>query len=585
MYLKNVYISIALLICLKFVVCEEKPEVDTTHGKIMGKVLKTLMDVDYYGFMGIPYAVPPVGELRFLDPQPLDPWEGVLRTTKEQPACIQFNNDVKKGQSLGHYGSEDCLYLDVFTPAIDEQKRAVVMFIFNDHFLNSYNKSKDYAPDFFIREDVVVVTISHRLSALGFLSLEDDILPGNAGLKDIVQGLEWVKDNIEKFGGDPKRITLMGLQGGAAAIDLLIHSKAKDLFSGAILHSGTSWTSAYLQEEVKQRAFRLGELMNRTSNDGIKLISDLQEVPAKHLLTKDLHASPTDYFKATQKSVIAFAPIVERQEDGLITEYPEDSTSKIDIPILMGFNSLEGMEAMLQYLAEPRFLPFLKKDFPLLLPRRLKFKLNHMADVYDQAAKEIRDFYFTRGEINYNSAPDLITYMGDALTSYAMDYTAKTYSTRSLKPVYYYHFDYNSILNENYNNLMKYSTVKDGLTGAATGDEMCYLFKCPNLMDEYINVEEHLPEEKAILLSMIKMWTNFAKFGNPTPGGDEILQNFKWVPYTLENKQYLHIGKTIDMKRDLYKNRFDFWDQFIGKWERKAVDGIVTDAVNNKDEL
>lgn len=64
-----------------------------------------------------------------------------------------------------------------------------------------------------------------------------------------------------------------------------------------------------------------------------------------------------------------------------------------------------------------------------------------------------------------------------------------------------------------------------------------------------------------------------------------MLKNFKWPPYTLENKEYLHIGKTLDIKRDLYKNRFDFWDQFIGKWEQKAVNGIVTDAVNNKDEL
>lgn len=387
------------------------------------------------------------------------------------------------------------------------------MFVFNDHFLNSYNKTRDYAPDFFIEEDVVIVTISHRLSALGFLSLQDDYLPGNSGLKDIVQGLEWVRDNIEQFGGDPKRITLMGLQGGAAGIDLLIHSKAKDLFSAAILQSGTSWTSAYLQEDVKGRAFKLGELMDRTSSNGVKLLKELQQISPEALLSRDLHASPSDYFKHTQKSVITFGPIVESQPDGLITEYPEDSAEKINIPIMMGFNSREGLESSLQYLIEPRYIGFLRKDFPVLLPRRLKFQFDPLNNVFDKILKEIKDFYFKRGEITLKSVPQFVTFMGDALINYAMDYTARVYSERSLKPVYYYHFDYYSDLNENKNNLMKLSTIQDGTWGAATGDEMCYLFKCPNLINEYLKLEETKPEEKTVQMKMIKLWTNFAKYG------------------------------------------------------------------------
>lgn len=448
----------------------------------------------------------------FQPPQPVDPWDETLTTAKEKPACVQYNNDVKKGQPHGMYGVENCLYLDVFTPGIDEKERAVIVLIVNNHFLNSYNKSKDYAPDFFIEEDVIVVTISHRLSAMGFLSLEDELLTGNSGLKDIVKGLEWIRDNIEQFGGDPNRITLMGLQGGAAGIDLLMHSKAKDLFSAAILHSGTSWSSAYLQQNVRERAFRLGELMKVASSSDIKLLKDLQGIPAIDLLSRDLHASPNDYFKDTQQSVIAFGPIVEKQPDGLITKYPEDSTDKIDIPILMGSNSREGMEGMIQYLIEPRYISFLNKDFPLLLPRRLKFRFDPRKDVYDEAAKEITDFYFKNGEIKIKTVPDLVTYMGDALTGYVVDYTARVYSERSLKPVYYYHFDYISDLNENKKNLMKHSTMQDGTWGAVTGDEMCYLFKCPALLNEYLKLEKNVPEEKIVQKKMIKMWTNFAKY-------------------------------------------------------------------------
>ncbi|XP_075981625.1 uncharacterized protein LOC142980177 [Anticarsia gemmatalis] len=585
MFNRNVLISIAVLVCVNYVVCTEKPVVDTTHGKISGKVLKTLFkNVDYYGFMGIPFAEPPVGELRFLPPKPIEPWEGILSATKEKPACVQFNNNIKKKQPLGQYGSEDCLYLDIFTPGTDKEQRTVIVFLFNDHFLNSYNKTKDYAPDFFIEEDVVVVTIAHRLSAFGFLSLENEILPGNAGLKDIVVGLEWVKANIEQFGGDPDKITLMGLQGGAAGIDLLIHSKAKHLFRAAILQSGTSWTSAYLQEDVKERAFKLGEMMNITTSSGTTLLKELTKISAENLLSRDLHSSPDDYFKTTQKSVIAFAPVVEKQPDGLITEYPEDSNEKINIPIMLGSNSRDGLETTLHYLIEPRYIAFLKKDFPVLLPRRLKFQFDPREQVFDDITEEIKEFYFPRGEINLKSLPYLITMMGDALTNYAVDYTAKVYAERSTKPVYYYHFDYYSDLSENKKNIMKYSTIEDGTGGAATGDEMCYLFKCPDLEDDYLRFEEAKTEESVMQKKMVKLWTNFAKYGNPTPDDDAVLEGLRWPSYTIENQQYLHIDKHMRIKTDLYKNRFEFWDNFIGKWEKRAVNGIVSESVNKKDD-
>ncbi|PZC75771.1 hypothetical protein B5X24_HaOG200138 [Helicoverpa armigera] len=579
-------IFIVLIIGVSLTVCDDKPVVETTNGPISGKVLKTLIkNVDYYGFMGIPYAKPPVGDLRFLAPQPVDPWDDTLTATKEKRACIQFNNDVKKGQPLGWYGVEDCLYLDIFTPALDKKERAVIMFINNDHFQNSYNKTKDYAPDFFIEEDVVVVTISHRLAAMGFLSLENELLPGNSGLKDIVEGLEWVRDNIEQFGGDSNKITLMGLQGGAAAVDLLIHTKAKDMFSGAILQSGTSWISAYLQEKVRDRAFKLGEMMNITTSNDVKLLKDLQGISAPDILSRDLHASPSDYFKETQKSVVAFGPIVEDHPDGLVTQYPEDSTEKIDIPIMIGSNSREGLESMLQYLLEPRYISFLKKDFPVLLPRRLKFQFDPLKDVYDEAAQEIRDLYFKDGEVTMKSVPDLITYMGDATTNYAVDYTARVYSERSRKPVYYYHFDYISKLNENKHNLMKHSTIEEGTWGSATGDEMCYLFKCPSLVKDYLKIENTGAEERIIQKKMIKLWTNFAKYGNPTPDNDEVLAGLKWPSYTLESKEYLLIDNQMEIQKDLYKKRFNFWNQFIEKWEKLAVNGIVSESGNKKDEL
>lgn len=386
------------------------------------------------------------------------------------------------------------------------------MFIFNEHFTSSYNKTEDYEPDFFIEEDVIVVTISHRLTVFGFLSLEDEILPGNAALKDIVTGLEWIRDNIEKFGGDPKRITLMGAQGGGAAVDLLIHSRAKNLFNAAILQGGTSWTTAYLQENVKERAFNLVQMMNRTASNGHSLIKELNEVAPSEMVARDFHASPKDYFKENQRSVIAFGPVVEKQPTGLLVEYPEDSDKKINIPIMIGFNSREGLEMSLQYLVEPRFITFLNKDFPFLLPRRLKFRFDPYTDVFFDGIEEIKKFYFTK-KIGVKSVPHFITYIGDVATAYSTNYAARVYANRTENNVYYYHFDYVSDMNENKRNLMKLSLLQDGTHGAAAGDELCYLFKCPDLKEIYLKHNSSMSEEGIIQRNLIKLWTNFAKYG------------------------------------------------------------------------
>lgn len=444
-------------------------------------------------------------------PQPIEPWEEILKTTKEKPACAQFNYNVRKEQSFGFYGSEDCLYLDIFTPALDENNRAVIVFLYNENFINSYNKTKDYAPDFFIEEDVIVVTITHRLGVLGFLSLEDDDYPGNSGLKDIVMALEWIRDNIKKFGGDKDRITLLGSQGGAAIADLLLHSNAKHLFSAVILQSGTSWNTAPLQENVRERAFTLGEMMGVDTPSSTQLIKGLIEIPPKDLVAREHHASPKDYFKETQRSVTAFGPIVEKKPDGLITKYPEHNLSKIDIPIMLGFNSREGLYSSMHYLLNPVFISYLKKDFPLLLPIRLNFAFHPAKDGFQDAIDELKKYYFNDEISIYKSVPNFVTYIGDAMIAYAVDYTARKYANIS-SDLYYYHFDYYSNLNENKNNILKKSEVQEGTWGAATGDELCYIFKCPSLKKEYLKHEESMSDDRVFQKKMIRLWINFAKY-------------------------------------------------------------------------
>lgn len=398
--------------------------------------------------------------------------------------------------------------MDIFTPSLENTHRPVIVFLYNEFFRNSYNKTIDYAPDFFIEEDVVVVTIAHRLAVFGFLSLEEDTLHGNGGLKDIVSGLQWIRNNIDRFGGDPNKITLMGAQGGAVAVDLLIHSKARHLFHSAILQSGTSFFSLYLQEGARNRAFKLAELLDHSTGNSDTLMKHLNKILPGNLLAKQMNTVSQDYNKEQQKGLLPFGPIVERE--GLIMGYPE-SSQKIDLPVMIGFNSREGLEISLEYLIEHRYLSFVQKDFVLLMPWRVDFQFDPTDDTYEDAVNDIKKFYFENGKVTINSVPEYLTYSGDYMTSY-IDRTVQFYSNISTESVYYYYFDYHSDLNENKNYLMKLATTKDGTWGAATGDELCYLFKCPRLNKTYLRYNKTASEEIAVLRKMVKMWTNFAKY-------------------------------------------------------------------------
>ncbi|CAF4809451.1 unnamed protein product [Pieris macdunnoughi] len=570
------------LLCLNFLtVFSEPPTVATSHGQVSGKVLKTLYEnKEYYAFMGIPYAEPPLGELKFLPPRDLDPWNETLIATKERPACVQFNNNIKKKQPLGEYGKEDCLYLDIFTPNTDENKRAVIVFIYSERLSNSYNKTKDYAHDFFLEEDVVVVTPSHRLGVFGFLSFEDDVLPGNSGLLDLYAALKWISKNIGRFGGDPKRVTLMGSQGGAAAVDLLIRSKAKELFNSAILQSGTSFTSMYLQESVLERALKLGKLLEIPSKKSANLLRELQGCPIANFFTQELRAVPDDYNKDMQRSLLPFGPIVEKSPNGFITKYPENTSDEYNIPLMVGFNSREGIELSLNYLLEPNFVGSLNKDFPVIIPKRVDFRFDPIDDTYIEAAEEIKNFYFKKKKFSPKSVPEFITYIGDVINAYAINAMVENYAKKN--SVYYYYFDYYSNFNQNKNDLLKLSKVNDGTWGAALGDELCYLFKCPELNQEYIKNKHEESDVWTMQKKLIKMWTTFAKYGHPTIDDNDA--NLEWPKYDEESKQYLSFGHEVKIKKNLLSERFKFWDDFINKWKNRAVNGVVT-SINKKDEL
>ncbi len=210
-------------------------------------------------FRGIPYTGRLDGENRFLPPTPAIKWEGVRDCTKNGPIAIQFGTSISGSGDFGTYFSgkkpelfncdsevqdENCTVLNVLTPGIDDKKRAVVVYIHGGGFASG-SGSLVLGSDTWVREeDIVVVGINHRLNVFGALYL-GDLDPkyaqsGSAGMLDVVQALEWVRDNISFFGGDPDKVTIMGESGGGGKVNnLMVMEKARGLFRSVIIESGS----------------------------------------------------------------------------------------------------------------------------------------------------------------------------------------------------------------------------------------------------------------------------------------------------------------------------------------------------------
>ena len=229
--MKKLLLLAAATLCLW--ACAKPGQVKVTGGVIQGEVLE-----DMTVYKGIPFAAPPVGDFRWKAPQPVVAWSGVRE-------CKEFGPNPMQGN--GENCSEDCLYLNVWTPAKKaKEKLPVMVWIYGGGFAGGATSYYDGA--LLAKKGVVVVSVAYRVGKLGFLSLPElsaedpNGVSGNYGLLDQIAGLQWVKDNIAKFGGNPGNVTIFGESAGGISVSMLCASPlAKGLFQRAISQSGGSF--------------------------------------------------------------------------------------------------------------------------------------------------------------------------------------------------------------------------------------------------------------------------------------------------------------------------------------------------------
>jgi len=264
--------------------------VQTQQGLISGVLLE---NSNVTVFKGIPYAAPPVGDLRWREPQPPIPWEGVRIADEFCESCIQTLSRSRPPWTeefmVQDTISEDCLFLNIWTPAKKATDNLpVLVYMHGGGFTEGSGSIAVYDGEELAKKGIIVVTINYRLGLLGFfthpeLSAESpNHVSGNYGLLDMVAALQWIQDNIAAFGGDPERVTIAGQSAGAMGVHALIASpQAAGLFGGAIAESGTSFAPGRAStrlNDAEEAGVRFAEMKGATG------IADLRAMSVEQLL-------------------------------------------------------------------------------------------------------------------------------------------------------------------------------------------------------------------------------------------------------------------------------------------------------------
>ncbi|CAK9820725.1 Esterase FE4 [Anthophora plagiata] len=538
MWLTKLVLYSIVVICA---CADQDVQLEISQGILKGLKTETVLhNKPFYSFKGVPYAKPNVGPNKFRATEPADPWEGVYDATKHREQCPFFCM-IKKGL----IGDEDCLYLNVYTPTLDKEARKAVMVWFHPGGFNSgMGDDLLFGPDFLIEHDVVVVTFNFRLGAIGFLNTGDKSAPGNAGMKDQVMALKWVKDNIHFFGGCPNRVTIFGDSSGAASVQYhMLSPMSEGLFSGVIEESGSILNPWAVTYNAREQAFMLGEALGIRTSDSGELVQKLSEFSANDIITATNEMSKNQ--NALYGHLYAFVPTIE-VDLGQDIFLPTDPWTLIksgkiaDVPMIIGSVANEGLIFAQQVLDAIELLNTEPEKF---LPGDLNIT---ETNARKEAGESLRKFYFGDKQVSKEDLIEYATMLSDTFFNAGVLLSLDIMRNQISSPIYQYLFSYEAPLGF----MKSFFGTSDGV---AHGDEMTYLF--------YSNAMKNLPEPSSASERMTniltKLWTNFAKDRNPTSKMDEDI-TLSWEPIGNDNN-YLNINQELKLEKDLLKDSHDYW--------------------------
>ncbi|XP_012262883.2 esterase E4-like isoform X3 [Athalia rosae] len=503
------------------------PEVKVKQGWLRGTTVKSVDGGTYVSFRGIPYAAPPVGKLRFADPSPPASWTGFRDASKFGSVCLQFDTFQEK-----IIGDEDSLFLNVATPSLDGP-RPVIVWIHGGGFFMGSGNDDICGPDYLIGGDVIVVSINYRLNVFGFLQLRDPVASGNMGLKDQRAALKWVKENISQFGGDPNNITIFGGSAGGASVHYqLLSPLSKGLFNKAIIQSGTAldtWSSMS-ESQSAEHLRRYLAAFGKEMSDPKEIVEFLRTIPAEKLMQTQLDITRPEDQRWVE---LPFMPSVDdKSKEPFMPRHPKEIYSEgIDVPIIIGCTSHEGIMFVCAY--NNTLSVAFDENSKLILPNGLVPRNHPKKDIIGD---EVRKFYLGDKPITEDLMDNWIQATGDICFIFGLYKVVEIQQKTKKAPCYLYKFSY-----EPTQSCSKYF-FKSTYKGAAHGDDAPFIYNM-NVAGDNLRYKPGTPE-KTVSDRIVRMWTDFAKTGNPTPETNDLI-NVKWLPVTQTAKHYLNIGEEL----------------------------------------
>ncbi|XP_067630035.1 juvenile hormone esterase-like [Eurosta solidaginis] len=486
-----------------------------TLGCLQGKYMSGFEGENFEAYLGIPYALPPVGELRFANPKEFRGWNGILDAAKPKPNCLQKNYILPVPVVDG---VEDCLYLNVYSPIIESQRSLPVMvYIHGGGWFSGTASPLFHGPEYLMdTNEVILVTIAYRLGPFGFLSTNDANMPGNLGLKDQNLALLWIKRNIVEFGGDPEKITLFGQSAGAVSAHLHVLSKQSEgLFRSIIAMSGTANVPFSITENPLQQTRTFAKFCNISHSDELSTSELVQEL--RHMNATDLLNAGDGLKYWHIDHMTNFRPIVETHgtPDAFLTDHPVRLLSEGKykaVPWMTGIVLGEGAVRVLSILANETLRQDFNSNFRELLQKLLDFP--KFFDHGQRAAKtqQIIDEYFDgQAELNNITAHGFLECITDrafhqpfynVVNNYIRTVDAKRY------PIYLYQFNYKGPYS-----FAKFYTggVSIGDFGVVHCDDLIYTFRAPAL---YPDFQKGSNDAKFAALFVGNL-VHFAKYGKP----------------------------------------------------------------------
>lgn len=419
--------------------------------------------------------------------------------------CHQYNFITR----IKEKGSEDCLYLNVYTPNVNPKQPLPVMFwIHGGAFCCGSGNDDIYGPDFLIRNGVVIVTINYRLEVVGFLCLDTEEVPGNAGIKDQVAALRWVNKNIANFGGDPNNVTIFGQSAGASCATYhCISPMTKGLFKRAIAQSGCCISSIAQAYRPRDRALALAKKLGCTSEDLHEVYNFFKQQPIENLCYIQVPLLFQESFKdmdETQFTVVSekVFPNVETYFTGNVMDALKNNIHE-GVELLIGYNEDEGV-VNLNVVYDIKNTIHQANNFrQYFVPKHLSLYCS--TDNQLDIGEAMKNFYLEKKPLSIDDLNPLTNYYAFDIKFWVVQ-LAKKFSVNN--KVYLYKFTCKSERNF-FSKIMGVSGYFKDRTLVGHSDELPYLFPVKSINQKVTKTSDTFK----LINNISKLWTNFAKTG------------------------------------------------------------------------